>query len=349
VVHNWVLYIAAFSTAFAVSNVFTPVAKTISIKVGAIDYPKARGMHKEPMPRMGGLAIVIGFVFTVLLLYRFVEFSETRKLIGFMIGAAMIVVLGMFDDIYNLRARFKLFIQILAAFVAIMSGIKINVVMWPVTHALNYLSGPITLIWIVGVTNAVNLIDGLDGLAAGVSSIAALCIMVLCILTGEETAILLTAALAGSCLGFLPRNFNPAQIFMGDTGATFLGYTLAVTSILGVFKGYAVLALVVSMLCLGLPIFDTMFAMVRRMAKKQPIMQADRGHLHHRLIDRGFSQKQAVMILYGISILCGLTAILIAFKDAQTVVVILLTIFVLSLLIYFFNNRRKTKHENENQ
>ena len=343
--HNWVLYIAAFSTAFAVSNVFTPIAKTISMKVGAIDYPKARGMHQKPMPRMGGLAIVIGFMFTVLLLYRFVEFGETRKLIGFMIGATMIVVLGMFDDIYDLRARFKFFVQILAALVAIMSGIQIHVVMWPVTKALTYLSVPITLLWIVGVTNAVNLIDGLDGLAAGVSSIAALCVMVLCILTGEEMAILLTAALAGSCLGFLPRNFNPAQIFMGDTGATFLGYTLAVTSILGVFKGYAILALVVSMLCLGLPIFDTIFAMVRRFAKHQPIMQADRGHLHHRLIDRGFTQKQAVMILYIISALCGVFAILIAVKDAKVVVVIVFMVFVMSLVIYFFNHRKKNKAE----
>ena len=343
--HNWVLYIAAFSTAFAVSNVFTPIAKTISMKVGAIDYPKARGMHQKPMPRMGGLAIVIGFMFTVLLLYRFVEFGETRKLIGFMIGATMIVVLGMFDDIYDLRARFKFFVQILAALVAIMSGIQIHVVMWPVTKALTYLSVPITLLWIVGVTNAVNLIDGLDGLAAGVSSIAALCVMVLCILTGEEMAILLTAALAGSCLGFLPRNFNPAQIFMGDTGATFLGYTLAVTSILGVFKGYAILALVVSMLCLGLPIFDTIFAMVRRFAKHQPTMQADRGHLHHRLIDRGFTQKQAVMILYIISALCGVFAILIAVKDAKVVVVIVFMVFVMSLVIYFFNHRKKNKDE----
>lgn len=343
--HNWVLYIAAFSTAFAVSNVFTPIAKTISMKVGAIDYPKARGMHQKPMPRMGGLAIVIGFMFTVLLLYRFVEFGETRKLIGFMIGATMIVVLGMFDDIYDLRARFKFFVQILAALVAIMSGIQIHVVMWPVTKALTYLSVPITLLWIVGVTNAVNLIDGLDGLAAGVSSIAALCVMVLCIITGEEMAISLTAALAGSCLGFLPRNFNPAQIFMGDTGATFLGYTLAVTSILGVFKGYAILALVVSMLCLGLPIFDTIFAMVRRFAKHQPIMQADRGHLHHRLIDRGFTQKQAVMILYIISALCGVFAILIAVKDAKVVVVIVFMVFVMSLVIYFFNHRKKNKDE----
>lgn len=164
--------------------------------------------------------------------------------------------------------------------------------LWPVTATLQKLSIPITLVWIVGVTNAVNLIDGLDGLAAGVTGIAALSLMVLCIMTGTTTAVVLTAALAGACLGFLPRNFNPAEIFMGDTGSTFLGFVLAVTSILGVFKGYALLALVVSIFCIGLPIFDTIFAMLRRMAKHQPIMQADRGHLHHKLIDHGFSQKR---------------------------------------------------------
>ena len=188
-----------------------------------------------------------------------------------------------------------------------------------------------------------NLIDGLDGLAAGVSSIAAICVMVLCILTGDETAVVLTAALAGSCLGFLPRNFNPAEIFMGDTGATFLGYTLAVTSILGVFKGYAMIALMVSVLSVGFPIFDTLFAMTRRAAKHQPIMQADRGHLHHKLIDHGFSQKQAVIILYGISVLCGLVAIFIALKDATTVVVVLFAVLVLSLLVYYVNHRWRSR------
>jgi len=217
--------------------------------------------------------------------------------------------------------------------------------MWPMTYALVKLSIPITVLWIVGLTNAVNLIDGLDGLAAGVSSIAALCVMVLCILTGDETAVVLTAALAGSCLGFLPRNFNPAEIFMGDTGATFLGYTLGVTSILGLFKGYAMIALMVSVLSVGFPIFDTLFAMTRRMAKGQPIMQADRGHLHHKLIDRGFSQKQAVIILYGISVLCGLVAIFIALKDEMILVVVLFAILVLSLLVYYVNNRKRNKDE----
>ena len=343
--HDWVLYIAAFSTAFAISNVMTPVAKKISLKLGAIDMPKARGMHKKPMPRMGGIAIVAGFTLTVLLLYNFTEYSDMHKLTGYFIGAAMIVVLGMVDDVKNLPAKFKFAVQILAALVAVAFGIRIHIVMWPVTYALLKLSIPITVIWIVGLTNAVNLIDGLDGLATGVSSIAAICIMVLCILTGDETSVVLTAALAGSCLGFLPRNFNPAEIFMGDTGATFLGYTLAVTSILGVFKGYAMIALMVSVLAVGFPIFDTLFAMTRRAARHQPIMQADRGHLHHKLIDRGFSQKQAVMILYGISAVCAPIAIFIALKDAKTLVVILFTIIVLGLLVYFVNHRWMNKGE----
>lgn len=343
--HNWLLYIAAFASAFAITLVATPLARKISEKVGAIDYPKARGMHNKPMPRMGGVAIVLGFMVTVLVLYRFDTTMDLKQFAGFVVGAVIIVVLGMLDDIKNLSAKLKFCVQIVAALIVIFSGTRINLVMWPVTTYLQTFSVPITLLWIVGVTNAVNLIDGLDGLAAGVSSIASLCLMVLCIMTGSSTAVMLTAALAGACLGFLPRNFNPAEIFMGDSGSTFLGFVLAVTSILGVFKGYAILALIVSMLCLGLPVFDTIFAMLRRIAKHKPIMEADRGHLHHRLIDRGFSQKQAVLILYGISLLCGLLAIFISFKDSRTIVVVLLMVIVLSFVIYYFNAHVKNKNQ----
>lgn len=339
--HNWVLYIAAFASAFAITLAATPLAKKISIKAGAIDYPKDRGVHKKPMPRMGGIAIVAGFMITVLILSQFINGLEMKQFAGLVIGSSIIVVLGIVDDIKNLRARVKLCVQIVAALIVIYSGIRINVVFWPFTAVLQKISVPITLVWIIGVTNAVNLIDGLDGLAAGVSSIAALSLMVLCIMTGSETAVMLTAALAGACLGFLPRNFNPAEIFMGDSGSTFLGFVLGVTSILGVFKGYAVLAVIVSMLCLGLPVFDTLFAMCRRIAKHKPIMQADRGHLHHRLIDRGYTQRQAVLILYAISIVCGLFAILISFKDTKTVMVVVLTVVVLSFVIYYFNVHNK--------
>lgn len=346
--HNWVLYIAAFASAFAISVATTPLAKKISIKVGAIDYPKDRGMHKKPMPRIGGIAIVLGFMITVLVLSPYITGIEVKQFVGFMIGAFIIIILGIFDDINNLRPRFKFAIQILAAGIVVYSGIRINVVLWPFTAYLQKLSIPITMLWIIGVTNAVNLIDGLDGLAAGVSSIAALCLMVLCVITGSEVAVILTAALAGSCLGFLPRNFNPAEVFMGDTGATFLGFVLSVTSILGVFKGYAVLALFVSMLCLGLPVFDTLFAMGRRIVHRKPIMQADRGHLHHRLIDMGFSQRQAVLILYGISLFCGLIAIFISLRDIRVAGVVVLTVAVLSLLIYYFNVRNNNKKNNGN-
>ena len=343
--HNWLLYIAAFASAFAITLVTTPFAKWLSVKVGAIDYPKDRGVHKKPMPRMGGVAIVLGFLVTVLMVYYFDRSMDARQFAGFIIGAVLIAGLGVVDDMKNLPAKLKFCVQIVAALIVVFSGTRIQNVLWPVTAALQKFSIPITLIWIVGVTNAVNLIDGLDGLAAGVTGIAAVSLMVLCIITGTTTAVVLTAALAGACLGFLPRNFNPAEIFMGDTGSTFLGFVLAVTSILGVFKGYALLAVVVSVFCIGLPIFDTIFAMLRRMAKNQPIMQADRGHLHHRLIDRGCSQKQAVLIMYAISMFLGLLAIFIAVKDSRIFMVALLTVIVLSFIIYYFNAHIKNKNQ----
>ena len=306
-------------------------------------------MHKKPMPRMGGGAIVLGFTITVLMVNYFDKSMDSRQFAGFLVGALLIAGLGVVDDMKNLPAKLKFCVQILAALIVIFSGTRIQVVLWPVTAYLQKFSIPITLVWIVGVTNAVNLIDGLDGLAAGVTSIAAMSLMVLCIMTGSTTAVGLTAALAGACLGFLPRNFNPAEIFMGDTGSTFLGFVLAVTSILGVFKGYALLALIVSVLCVGLPVFDTICAMLRRMAKNQPIMQADRGHLHHKLIDHGFSQRQAVLIMYTISLLLGLLAIFISFKDSGTIVVMALTVIVLCFIIYYFNAHIRNKQDHDDK
>ena len=347
--HNWLLYIAAFACAFAITLVTTPFAKWLSVQCGAIDYPKDRGVHKKPMPRMGGVAIVLGFTITVLMVNYFDKSMDSRQFAGFLVGALLIAGLGVVDDMKNLPAKLKFCVQILAALIVIFSGTRIQVVLWPVTAYLQKFSIPITLVWIVGVTNAVNLIDGLDGLAAGVTSIAAMSLMVLCIMTGSTTAVGLTAALAGACLGFLPRNFNPAEIFMGDTGSTFLGFVLAVTSILGVFKGYALLALIVSVLCVGLPVFDTICAMLRRMAKNQPIMQADRGHLHHKLIDHGFSQRQAVLIMYTISLLLGLLAIFISFKDSGTIVVMALTVIVLCFIIYYFNAHIRNKQDHDDK
>ena len=342
--HNWILYIAAFATAFGVCLFTTPFAKRMAIKMGAIDYPKKRGLHKEPIPRMGGLAIILGFMVTMLVLMPFIDEIRTVEFMGFLGGALIIVVLGMVDDIYRVGAKIKLIVQVIAALLVVLTGTRIDVVAWPMATYLEGFSGPFTVVWIMGVTNAVNLMDGVDGLAAGVTSICATCLMVLCILTGTPLAVVLMAALAGSCLGFLPRNFNPAEIFMGDTGATFLGYVLAVSSILGVFKSYALLAVLIAVLCLALPIFDTAFAMLRRAINRKPLMGADRGHLHHRLIDRGYNQKQTVLILYGISAISGLVAILIALRNLYATIVV--AVFAAALLAILYVYKKRTSNEN---
>lgn len=337
--HNWSLYIIIFAVAFAISLVATPFSIWFAKKVGAIDKPKDRGMHKEPIPRMGGIAIVCGFMISILVFMPFMQDLNKKQCLGILLGALIIVVLGMLDDIYDLNAKLKFCVQIVAAFVAIYCGVKINFVFWPFAYKIDILSIPVTLLWIVGLTNAVNLIDGLDGLAAGISAIASLCLMILCMMTGSNLSVFFTVALAGSCLGFLPRNFNPAEVIMGDTGSTFLGYILAVTSITGVFKGYAALAIVVGILAVGLPIFDTTFAIIRRILNRKPIMQADRGHLHHRLIDKGYSPKRAVVIMYGISILSAAFAIVIAMQDLRVLIIMLVMVLILSLMLKVYQKR----------
>ncbi len=326
--------VLCFSIAFFMSLASTPAVKILAHKVGAIDVPDGkRRVHKAPIPRLGGLAIFFGFMVAVL---AFVDIdSQTR---GILIGSLLIVAIGILDDIMQLKASIKLLVQLIAAGVVVYHGVEISAISVPsfITDGgilpLKWLSIPITVIWIVGVTNAVNLIDGLDGLAVGISSIATFSLFFIAILAGEPTVALVSAALAGSCLGFLPYNFNPAKIFMGDTGSTFLGFILSVICIQGLFKGYAIISFIIPFLILGLPIFDTSVAIIRRIHDKRPIMGADRGHLHHKLIDMGFSQKQTVAILYVIAVLLGLSAVVLIEQGAQTAflmisVVLLMLIF----------------------
>lgn len=305
----WAL--AAFACAGVIAFATTPLVKILAHKVGAIDVPKdSRRMHKVPIPRMGGLAIFLGFLFAVLL---FVDID--RQLQGILIGAVVIVVLGIVDDIVPLPALLKFVVQIFAALIVVYHGTRIMMFSNPNIFSENpYInlgmwSVPITVLWIVAITNAVNLIDGLDGLAVGVSSIASFSLFVIAIIVSEHSIALLMAALAGACIGFMPYNLNPAKIFMGDTGSTFLGFILATVSIQGLFKFYTVVSFAVPFLILGLPIFDTMFAIGRRLLHGQNPMSADRGHVHHRLIDMGFNQKQSVTILYLMSGLLGLSAV----------------------------------------
>ena len=337
--HNWTLYTLAFALAFALTLFSTPFARKISLRVGAIDYPKSRGMHQKPIPRMGGIAIIIGCAVTMLALSFFVIDLQTTEFLGFILGGIVIVVSGILDDMKNLKARTKLAFQLAAALIVVFTGTRIEFVFWPFEASVYGLATPITIIWIIGVTNAVNLIDGLDGLAAGVASICALALTVLCILSGSPLAVVLSATLAGSCLGFLPRNFSPAEVFMGDTGALFLGYVLAVASIIGVFKSYAMLSMVIALAVLALPIFDTAFAMVRRALSGMPIMGADRGHLHHRLIDAGFSTQKTVVLLYALSIATAAIGISIAIEDHRAFLVVSVLVAVLAFMVYSYRRR----------
>ena len=337
--HDWLLYLAIFSSSFAVAMAATPLSKKLSEKAGAIDMPRTRGMHSEPMPRMGGIAIVLGFLAAMGIAALFIPEIQTMQFLGFIVGALIIAVAGMIDDMRSLKPGMKLALQIVAALVVIFSGTTVDFLNFHLPAVVKTLSIPITLIWIVALTNAVNFIDGLDGLAAGVSAIAALTLLVLCILTVSGLAVVLTAALAGSCLGFLPRNFNPAEVIMGDTGAQFLGYVLAVSSILGVFKAYALLSVVIVSFVLALPIFDTAFAILRRFLAHKPIYSADRGHLHHRLVDNGYSHMQAVILLYVLSAVSGVIAILIAVKNTRAILVAAICVVIMAMMVYIYRKR----------
>ena len=317
-----IAYVAlALLTALVISFLMTPVVKTFAYKVGAVDVPKdARRMHKVPIPRLGGLAIFIGFMVSVLVLGGVRGNSQLQSIL---LGSVIIVVLGVVDDICPLPAMLKFVVQIAAALIPALNGVVIqafsnpNIFSESLYWVLGPLSVPFTVLWIVAITNAVNLIDGLDGLANGVSAISATTMLVIALLASEAEVAIVMAALVGACVGFMPYNLNPAKMFMGDTGATFLGYILATMSIQGLFKFYAIISFAVPFLILGLPIFDTAFAFIRRLAHGQSPMHADRGHIHHRLIDMGLNQKQAVATLYVISAMLGLSAVVLTTGGEQ--------------------------------
>ena len=347
---------AALFAAAVVAFITTPVVRSLAFKIGAVDVPRDnRRMHNHPIPRMGGLAIFFGFILSALIFIPL-----TPPLRGMLLGAVIIVILGIFDDIYALPAMPKFLIQILAALIAVLMGNRIDILSNPNIFSsdpywvLGWLSIPISVIWIVGITNAVNLIDGLDGLAVGVATISSLTMLVIAMLVSENVVALMMAALAGGCIGFMPYNLNPAKIFMGDTGSTFLGFVLATVSIQGLFKFYTIISFAVPFLMLGLPLFDTCFAILRRLAKGQSPMAPDRSHVHHRLIDMGFNQKQAVAILYVISAILGLSAVVLTTSGALKAMVLLCALCLAGLisgkifLSHNENHQEKTKEKESN-
>ncbi len=343
----------ALVLAALVAFASTPLVKALSVKVGAVDVPRdGRRMHDHPIPRMGGLAIFFGFVAAMLL---FVPLNGEKR--GMLLGAVIIVVLGMLDDRFALPAKPKFLVQIIAALIAVLAGNRIDVLSNPNIFSpnpewqLGWMAYPVTVIWIVAITNSVNFIDGLDGLACGVSTISAASMLVIALLVSEQDVAVMMAALAGACIGFLPYNFNPAKIFMGDTGSTFLGFIMATVSVEGMFKQYPIISFVVPFLMLGLPIFDECFAVIRRLSRGQSPMAPDRGHVHHRLIDMGFSQKQAVGVLYVISAILGLSAVVLTAGGAQKAMVFLLVMAAATAIVWrvFLTRPGREKPEEPDQ
>ncbi|MBP3579713.1 MAG: undecaprenyl/decaprenyl-phosphate alpha-N-acetylglucosaminyl 1-phosphate transferase [Clostridia bacterium] len=343
------LVIAALC-AFCISVAFTPVIRVLAFKLGVTDVPKdGRRMHKKEMPLMGGLAIFIAFLLSTLIFCKL----DTRT-VGMLLGATLIVVTGIIDDKYEMRAIVKLLLQIAAAIIAVLSGIEMDYVnFFGKIIQFGSWSGLVTVVWIVALTNAINLIDGLDGLSCGISTISSFTLLVSLIYTDTPfTVIVMIGILAGSCLGFLPFNFNPAKIFMGDTGALFLGYTLSVLSITGYFKLNAIVTFWVPFLVFAIPLVDTTFAFIRRILTGRSPFSADRGHLHHRLIDRGYDQKHAVLILYAVSGISGFAAVLMSFGSFVGGLVMLcvaIAILVLNMLFASEEVEKKAEQDKEAQ
>jgi UDP-GlcNAc:undecaprenyl-phosphate GlcNAc-1-phosphate transferase len=339
----------AIVVAFMLPIVLTPLVKKLALKMGAVDAPNQRKVHSRIMPRLGGLAIYAAFIAAVL---AFVPL--TKPILGLLAGATLIMLLGVVDDIRGLPPRLKLLGQIGAALIVVYFGVSVGYITNPLKGmvdsnllsfggeipgwvlqneiSLGFLSIPFTIFWIIGITNAVNLIDGLDGLAAGMALIASVTLAIIAWTEGNMAVVYLALILAGATLGFLKYNFHPAQIFMGDTGSMFLGFALASLAIMGLGKSATIISLLIPILILGIPIFDTALAIVRRYLKAKPIFQADKEHLHHQLLALGLSHKQTVLVIYGLNGVLGASAVLLTQLTTAQGMMILTVLSVAGLL-----------------
>lgn len=327
---NYLDLFIAFFIALISSYVFTIPVRKFAIRTGAMDVPDHRKIHKKPTPRLGGIAIFLGAFLGALYLQPRHEY-----IVEILLGAIVIIITGALDDRFSLKPVVKLTGQLIAASFLLSSGLIIERITLPVFEIveLGVFSVFVTLLWIVGITNAINLIDGLDGLATGVSTIALTSMFIMAIIDVRVMAAYLCVVLIGANLGFLYHNFYPAKIYMGDTGSNFLGYMIAVVSILGLFKNIALFSFIIPIIVLAVPIFDTLFAIIRRALNKENIMVADNKHVHYQLINAGYSHRTAVLILYAFSALFGVMAIL--FSGASITTSLIITFFVLLLLQMF--------------
>jgi len=323
-------YISVYLGSAFLALVATPVVIWLARRIGAMDHPGVRSIHKKPVPRIGGAAIFVSSM-CLILCVLFVRndtgetFRDTRLQLATLLGSAGFVFLvGLVDDLRGLPARFKFLAELAAAGALCLAGVRIDDI-GITEHAaisLDWLGCPLTLLWVVGITNAINLSDGLDGLAAGISAIASAVIAILAIYSGNVIMAVFALALAGSLSGFLVFNFHPAKIFMGDCGSLFLGFIIAASSVMCMTKSTAIVGLTLPALALGIPIFDTLFSMLRRFLERRSLFAPDRSHFHHRLLDMGFHQRHAVMIVYVLTLLSsGLGLLMIVTRDIGALIV----------------------------
>lgn len=330
------VFLAVF-LAFAISFFMTPAVIKFAFKVGALDKPDSRKVHKEIKPRMGGVAVYLAFAIPVCILY-----GSNTEVMGLLLGGLFIVLLGIFDDIFGMPARLKLLGQIAVATLVLFFGIKIDFITNPLSDDIIYLgilSIPLTIFWIVAVINAINLIDGLDGLASGISIIAAITISAVALREGSAlgnseilNVAVIALILAFATFGFLKYNFYPAKIFLGDTGSMFLGYCLAVLSIIGATKSAAAIPVFIPMVILGIPLLDTFFAIVRRCYQGRPVFKPDKEHVHHCLMELGLSHKQTVLVIYGISMFMGISAYVLNLVTTDRAILILAVLSVMIIV-----------------
>ncbi|MGJ9383974.1 glycosyltransferase family 4 protein [Salipaludibacillus sp. CF4.18] len=299
-------YVIAFIISMGVALLITPYVIKISKKTGFVDLPSYRKVHMQAMPRIGGVSIIAGVAAGLVYLQ-----PTSQYMMPFLIGAGIIIIVGLLDDRFNIKPLYKLAGQIVASIVVVSNGILIDSISLPFVGFIEFglWSIPVTIIWILAITNAINIIDGLDGLAAGTSAISLAALLIVAVMDGQALAVALAIIFIGSTLGFLYYNFYPAKIFMGDTGSLFLGYSIAVISIFGLLKNLTMFTVIVPFVILGIPILDTLFAMIRRFVNKQGVMTADKLHFHYKLLELGLSHRNTVLVIYGINIVFGLTAI----------------------------------------
>lgn len=322
-------YIIAFIISAGVTVFSTPLVKRLAIKLDAVDAPNYRRINQKEMPSMGGLSIIFGFLAGFLYLW-----PDSQYTLAVLIGGLIIALTGFIDDKKAIPARYKLLAEFIAALIIVTSGLQIEFVNIPFIGYIDFgwLSIPITIFWIVGITNAMNLIDGLDGLASGVSSIALTAMLIMAVVDQQAFAVALSVILLAGTVGFLFFNTHPAKIFMGDTGALFIGFAISVISISGLFKSLTLFSLIIPVIILGVPILDTFFAIVRRLLKKQKISTPDKSHLHHYLLAMGFGHRTTVYIIYTISIFFAAAAIILSKSVLWGT---LLIIFLLLLMLQF--------------